>query len=125
MSKAVLLVYSNCPAGREQEFDHWYDTIHLPDMLDTGVFTSAQRFRLSGPGPKNITRTGEEAVAQYLVIYEMNTNDTRAAMKQVSASLGRLEGRSFDGFQGVATGTYVAIAEPQFAPTASQTASSA
>lgn len=117
MPKAVLLVYTNCDAGKEQEFNRWYDTVHVPDILAVEGFTAAQRYRLSGPGPQAVTREGEPAVAQYLAVYELDTEDTRAAMQRLNeAAPGWTErGRMFDGIRVVSTGTYVAIGEPQTA----------
>jgi hypothetical protein len=117
MSKAVLLVYTNPPEGKEQEFNHWYDTMHVPDILAVEGFTGAQRFKLSGPGPQTVTRDGQPAVAQYLALYEMDSDDTRAAMKRLNETVADLQrrGRMLDGLQIVSAATYVAVGEPQTA----------
>ena len=117
MPKAMLLVYTNCPADQEQEFNRWYDTIHVPDILAVEGFSAAQRFKLAGPGPASVTREGEPMVAQYLAMYEMDTDDTRAAMRQLNHAVGELtqRGRMFDGLQLVSAATYVALGERQVA----------
>jgi hypothetical protein len=43
-----MLVFTNPVAGREAEFDDWYDTVHLPEVVALSPFTAAQRFRLAG-----------------------------------------------------------------------------
>lgn len=116
VSKATLLVYSNCAADREEEFNTWYDTVHVPDLLaEVPEIITARRMRLSGPAPGLSVRGGEPLVAQYLAMYELNTDDTRAFMKrlgEVSASLGQ-RGRMYDGLQVVGTATYVALGDEQ------------
>lgn len=118
MAKAILLVYVNCEAGREDEFNHWYDTIHIPDMLAVDGIITAQRFKLSGPGPQMVNRDGQTAVAQYLALYELDTDDTRGLNKRIGAAMEevRRSGRNFDGIRGVGSGTYVAISDPVVAP---------
>lgn len=116
MPKAVLLVYTNCPEGKEQEFNRWYDTIHVPDILAIDGFSAAQRFRLAGPGPNVQAAQGAEpAVAQYLAMYEMESDDTRPAMKRLNEAVGGLaqRGRMFDGMQLVSAATYTAVADRQ------------
>ena len=46
----VFLAYA-APAAAERaaELDHWYDTQHLPDVLDLPGFTAAQRYTASTP----------------------------------------------------------------------------
>ena len=123
MSKAVLLVYSNCPADQEDAFNQWYDTVHVPDILAIEGFTAAQRFKLAGPGPQTVTRDGQPGVAQYLALYEMDTADTRAAMKRLGEAVGELQqrGRMFDGLQVVSGATYAALGERQTAAAAEAT----
>ena len=123
MSKAVLLVYSNCPADQEEAFNHWYDTVHVPDILGIEGFVAAQRFKLAGPGPQTVTRDGQPAVAQYLALYEMDTADTGAAMKRLGGAVAELQQRDrmFDGIQVVSGATYVALGERQTAATAEAT----
>ncbi len=116
MSKATLLVYTNCPAGREDEFNAWYDTVHLPDLLtEVPGIISARRLRLAGPAPALQARGREPEVARYLAMYELDTDDTRAFMKtlvETSNSLGE-RGRMFDGLQIVGSATYTALGEEQ------------
>lgn len=78
MKNCVLVVYSNPVDGREDEYNDWYNRIHLPDVLKVPGFVSAQRFEISGSagfgngGPGN---TGW----RYLAIYEFATDDPAAA----------------------------------------------
>jgi hypothetical protein len=111
MPKALYLVYSNCEPDREAEFNEWYETTHLPDLLGVEGIVAAQRFRLSGPGPQTLTRSGEPAVAQYLAVYELDTEDTEAVLGRIMAA--RSGWQMSDSLQMVAAGRYVAVGERQ------------
>lgn len=41
-----LIVLSNAVAGRDVEYNEWYEHIHLPDVLRNPGFVSAERFKL-------------------------------------------------------------------------------
>jgi hypothetical protein len=71
----------------------------------------AQRFRLNGPGPQTLNRAGEPAVAQYLAVYEFDTEDTDAVLKRIGES--RSQWQMFDGMQMVAGAAYAALGERQ------------
>ena len=116
MSKALYLVYTNCEPAREAEFNEWYDTVHLPDLLSVDGIVAAQRFKLVGPGPQTLTRAGEPAVAQYLAVYELDTDDTEAVLARIAAA--RPQWRMSDAIQLVASARYVALGERQTAAVA-------
>jgi len=44
--KTLFVVKSNAQAGREDEYNSWYNNIHLPEILKIDGFLSAQRFAL-------------------------------------------------------------------------------
>ena len=68
MGKWLLIVESNCAdETRESEFNTWYDTIHIPDILnDSPGFKSATRYVLKNP---------DQPRAKHLAIYEIETED--------------------------------------------------
>ncbi|MGD9890170.1 MAG: hypothetical protein AB7R89_02725 [Dehalococcoidia bacterium] len=113
MAKALYLVYTNCEAGREAEFNEWYDNTHLKDLLSVDGIVAAQRFQLTGPGPETVTRSGEPAVAQYLAIYELDTEDTDAVLARIGEA--RSQWQMFDGIQLVAGARYIALGDRQTA----------
>jgi hypothetical protein len=59
-----MLVFTNALDGRDEEFNRWYDEIHLPEVLALGVFTGAQRLRLGD------AQMLPEQRFRYLAIYE-------------------------------------------------------
>ncbi len=63
----VRLVLTNCTdPSRTQEFNRWYDQVHLPDILGAGVATHGLRYQNVDSQP------GEAA---YLAIYEIERED--------------------------------------------------
>lgn len=72
----LFIVESNCASpDREREFNDWYDRTHIPDLLGTGLFHTAHRFR---------QETGQGGGA-YVAIYE-TTGDPLAAVQEFSRS---------------------------------------
>jgi hypothetical protein len=116
MAQALYLVYTNCEPGREAEFNDWYDNVHLRDLLSVEGIVAAQRFELTGPGPQTINRAGEPTVAQYLAIYELDTEDTEAVLERIAAARSRWQ--MFDGIQLVNGTRYIAHGERRVAPAA-------
>ena len=73
----IRLVLSNCKdAAREQEFNRWYEDVHIPDILDTGAFHTAYRYESLAP---------EATKAKYLVIYETDNIDPAKAREKLRA----------------------------------------
>jgi hypothetical protein len=46
----AFIVWSTPHAGREDEFNRWYDEVHLPDSVANGSFTAMHRYEAVGPG---------------------------------------------------------------------------
>ena len=67
MEKWLLVAESNCTdPAREEEFNHWYDTVHVPDVLETPGILRGTRFKNDDP---------PEGHGKYLAIYEVETED--------------------------------------------------
>lgn len=65
-----FMVFSNPVAGREDEYEHWYDERHFPDILAIPGVVAVQRFRLA----QAQARPGEHP-HQYAVVWEIETDD--------------------------------------------------
>jgi hypothetical protein len=76
MARFVFAVLTNPVEGREDEFNAWYDEVHLPDVLGVDGVVSAQRFRYHD--------TAEKASPwRYLALYEWEADsveDARASL---------------------------------------------
>jgi hypothetical protein len=70
MSKHVLVVFTNAVEGQDEEFNDWYDRVHIPDLLNIPEIKSAQRFRLSGA-----QKMPPPYAWRYMALYEIETDD--------------------------------------------------
>ncbi len=82
MASYKFVVLTNPTAGREGEFNKWYSERHLPDVLDVPGMASAQRFRLVE------NEMSRDTAHKYLAIYDIETDDLAATMKEVMARAG-------------------------------------
>lgn len=49
----VFMALTDAIEGRDEEFNHWYDTEHVPDVVFVEPFQSGRRFQLvGGVGPR-------------------------------------------------------------------------
>lgn len=70
-----LIVFSNCTEGSDDEFNRWYDDVHLREVLSLGPIVACQRFRVSD-------EQAMEQTHRYLAIYEFEGSaaDARSAL---------------------------------------------
>ncbi len=93
--KHLVLILTEPTEGNEDEFNDYYENLHLKEVLDTTDLQTAQRFRLTG-------EAGEGCPLPYLAVYETeadcaadvidNLNRTRA-QRQQSDALNKRTGR--------------------------------
>ena len=93
--KHLVLILTEPAEGQEEEFNNYYENLHLREVLDTTTLQSAQRFKL-------VDEAGESCPLPYLAVYETeaedpkeiikNLNETRA-QRQQSKSLNKRTGR--------------------------------
>jgi hypothetical protein len=50
VARMSFIVWSTPHAGREDEFNQWYDEVHLPDSVANGSFTAMHRYEAVGAG---------------------------------------------------------------------------
>jgi hypothetical protein len=63
-----MVVMSRPTAGREDEYNEWYQNVHLGELVALPGFKSAQRFRRA----RSLVEGG---VYPYLAVYELETDD--------------------------------------------------
>jgi hypothetical protein len=83
MPRQLLLVFSNPREGREDEYNDWYTSHHLAEILAIEGFCRAQRFRLADA---KMTRDTADAPWRYLAIYEVEAD----ALDRADAALYQL-----------------------------------
>ena len=77
MARYKYLVFTNARDGRDDEFNEWYDDVHLAEVVAVPGFTGAERYAirpLSGdPAPSD----------RYLEIYDMAPDDVTATFAEL------------------------------------------
>jgi len=77
MDGGRMVVFSSCTAGSDEEFNRWYDDIHVPEVLSVGPIVACQRFRVADAQAMPQTH-------RYLAIYEF----VGSAQKAVDSLMG-------------------------------------
>lgn len=81
MPRAVMLVHTNpIDDSRDEEFNAWYDNVHLPEVLGVDGFVAATRYRLSDAQ----LVPGDPAAHRYLAVYEIDSDDLAATTKALA-----------------------------------------
>ena len=98
---AKLVVMSNPVDGKEEEYNRWYDDVHVPELLTVPGIEAAQRFKL---------KTGAETW-NYLCIYEIGTSDPEAVLADMR---GRMAAGEFERSDSIDMSTgYMGLFEPR------------
>lgn len=79
----ALLVHSAPVAGREAEYNKWYNEQHLADLLNIPGIPAARRFKAC----KENLRPGP-APAPYLAIYEIETDNLQGVLDGIGQRRG-------------------------------------
>jgi hypothetical protein len=74
MGKHLLMVFSNPAEGKEDEYNTWYDDVHLGEVLQVPGIERAQRFAVADLMP-GVTDH------KYVAIYELSVDDPADVMK--------------------------------------------
>jgi hypothetical protein len=81
--KGVLLVLTRCKdSSREEEFNRWYDGVHIPHVLEAKApgLHKVRRFKNTTPQP------GDPA---YLAIYDMDSPDPEHTFACMRAAMNK------------------------------------
>lgn len=79
LSRYKMLVMSQPVAGREDEYNDWYQHVHLDEVVALPGFTSARRFRRARSLVAGDTYP-------YLAVYEIETDDIDAVLDGLRAA---------------------------------------
>jgi hypothetical protein len=77
MAEFKMLVLSNPVEGRDQEFNEWYDNVHLPDVLDVKGVGGTERYRMCSGGKR-----------RYLALYELDCDDPTGVERELRTRAG-------------------------------------
>jgi hypothetical protein len=83
MTGGRMIVFSNHAAGREQEFNRWYDDVHVPEVLQVGPIVACQRFKVADAQMMPQTHA-------YLAIYEFE-GSAKEALVALAATSGSMD----------------------------------
>jgi hypothetical protein len=81
-------VFTEAMPDREEEFNKWYDEVHLREVLEIDGFVAAQRFVLSDSQVPGLDVSA--APGRYLAIYEVEAPDLAAAIEKLTGSSDRM-----------------------------------
>jgi hypothetical protein len=97
-TKGILVLLLNCKdPAREEEYNHWYTDIHIPDILETGLFHTAYRYESLDP---------QATKGKYLVFYETESSDPgKAGDELLKRRANWDQSRLFDGTERVLLAT--------------------
>jgi hypothetical protein len=79
-----MLVFTNAVDGRDDEFNRWYDEVHLPEVLALDAFTGATRHRVTD------AQMYPDQSHRYLAIYEFE-GDPQDAIDQMIKAAGDMD----------------------------------
>jgi len=82
-----LIVFTEPVIGREDEYNEWYDEVHLPEVLETEGFVAAQRFKVSDA---QMTNMDSGVPARYLAIYEMEGDRIEPILAALAAGADKM-----------------------------------
>jgi hypothetical protein len=82
MRKHVIVSVAGPVAGREAEFDEWYETVHIPEVLALEHLVGATRFaqKASLPGLS-------AAPAGFMTIFDVDAPDVDEALNELATAL--------------------------------------
>ncbi len=80
MAQHVLMVMSNPVEGREDEYNDWYDNVHLGEVLQVPGFVAARRY-VAGPSARGAS------THRYLSIYEIEADSLDEALAALTAGV--------------------------------------
>ena len=78
-TRGLLLLFAQCAdPAREADFNKWYDTVHIPDVLETPGVIAGHRFH--NPNAEDETR-------RHVIVYEIDNEDTPGTFAKISKNI--------------------------------------
>ena len=76
MGKHNLIVFTEPTDGQEAEYNEWYNTVHLSDVLAVPGMVAAQRFKLAA-------QVVGDMPTRYVSIYEIDAEDPQVVIDDI------------------------------------------
>ena len=80
-TRHTYVVLTNAIANTDEEFNQWYDDIHLDDVLRVPGVIAAQRFRATDGSTEPVTY-------QYCALYEIESDNPVAVLEELKRRAG-------------------------------------
>lgn len=80
MARFILVAMSRPVEGREDEYNRWYDEVHVPDVCAVPGVIGARRYDRQ-------PMTSAEA-APYMAIYDVEADDPATVLAELSRRIG-------------------------------------
>ncbi len=96
--KHIVVVMTEPTAGREDEYNDYYERIHLDEVLASAGWDSAQRFRL-------VDEAGRPCPLPYLAFYEVEADDPADIIPHLNAT--RAQRQQSDALNKATAGVWV------------------
>lgn len=97
-----ILVFTDPVEGREDEYNTWYDDIHVSEVLAVEGFVACQRFA---------TDPSRNPPAKYLAVYEVDAEDPVEAWKTLQRTIPQMNMSDSLDMSSVHTWIYTALGE--------------
>ena len=72
----IFMALTNAKAGKEKEFNEWYNTHHVPDVVRMYAYRSGRRYQV-------MASAGDEAPYEYLALYRYGGSHFKMSMALV------------------------------------------
>lgn len=82
MPHYVIQFESRAQPGLEEEFNRWYETVHLPDVLNVPGFKTATRYTIVDPARDR---------PHYMAAYQVECDDPFALLGQLGEASTTME----------------------------------
>lgn len=81
MGKYILVIPSAAHVGQDDDYNRWYDDVHLADVCAVPGVVSGRRYDALSTSPAT-------PPAPYLAIYEIETDDPNAVIAELGRRIG-------------------------------------
>lgn len=80
MPQFKMIALTNPVEGRDDEYNDWYQNVHLPEVLSYKGMVSAQRYKAAVP----LQEPGGTSYS-YLAVYDIDTDDLGSLLQRLGS----------------------------------------